>query len=84
MNCTEKYMKATKSLGNSFTETHPDNSLDNWNVWVVLVIRVYWLLKVIFWIFLRFDITDVQLETEYVKNFQMSQKSWAEKFDLKW
>jgi len=29
MNCTEKYMKATKSLGNSFTETHPDNSLDN-------------------------------------------------------
>merc|ERR1711988_1921893 len=29
MSCTEKYMKATKAMGSSFTETHPANNLNN-------------------------------------------------------
>merc|ERR1712241_215892 len=29
MSCTEKYMKATKAMGSSFTETHPANNFNN-------------------------------------------------------
>ena len=29
MSCTEKYMKASKAMGSSFTETHPANNFNN-------------------------------------------------------